>query len=146
MKKMVFLLLSVLLCGQLTACSEASTAAAESGQEVVMTEDPKRDAELLAARLAEIKAVIGKAEADQPAQCKIVGVGQKPCGGPATYLAYSTRDIDETAFLAQVAAYNELAKDFNQRSGMMSDCAIVPVPQVALVAGVCKIGTGADAL
>lgn len=146
MKKSLCLAISLLLLGQLTACSEALTAADEPSKEVVMTDDPKRDADLLATRLAEIKAVIGKAEADQPAQCKIVGVGQKPCGGPATYLAYSTRDLDETAFLAQVAAYNELAKAINQRTGMMSDCAIVPVPQVSLVAGVCKIGAGADAL
>ena len=116
-----------------------------ASEDKVATDLKTSDAEL-ATRLAEIKAMIGAAAADHSAQCKIVGVGQKPCGGPAFYLPYSTKDVDEAKLLSQIEAYNQLAKAHNERSGMMSDCAIVPVPQVALVGGFCKIGAGADAL
>lgn len=138
------------LLSLLGACSKAPPALASNPEEPVMAASEDKvvqasDAEL-ATRLAEIKAMIGAAAADHSAQCKVVGVGQKPCGGPAFYLPYSTKDVDEAKLLSQIEAYNQLAKAHNQRSGMMSDCAIVPVPQVALVGGFCKIGTGADAL
>jgi len=138
------------LLSLLAACSKAPPALASNPEEPVMAASEDKvvqasDAEL-ATRLAEIKAMIGAAAADHSAQCKVVGVGQKPCGGPAFYLPYSTKDVDEAKLLSQIEAYNQLAKAHNQRSGMMSDCAIVPVPQVALVGGFCKIGAGADAL
>ena len=137
----------------LAACSKAPPALASNPEEPVMaasedkvaTDLKTSDAEL-ATRLAEIKTMIGAAAADHSTQCKIVGVGQKPCGGPAFYLPYSTKDVDEAKLLSQIEAYNQLAKAHNERSGMMSDCSIVPVPQVALVGGFCKIGAGADAL
>lgn len=138
------------LLSLLAACSKAPPALASNPEEPVMAASEDKvvqasDAEL-ATRLAEIKAMIGAAAADHSAQCKVVGVGQKPCGGPAFYLPYSTKDVDEAKLLSQIEAYNQLAKAHNHRSGMMSDCAIVPVPQVALVGGFCKIGAGADAL
>ena len=153
MKTLRWLAVVPALLSLLAACSKAPPALASNPEEPVMvasedkvaTDLQTSDAEL-ATRLAEIKAMIGAAAADHSAQCKVVGVGQKPCGGPAFYLPYSTKDVDEAKLLSQIEAYNQLAKAHNQRSGMMSDCAIVPVPQVALVGGFCKIGTGADAL
>lgn len=142
------------LLSLLAACSKAPPALVSNPEEPVMaaSTEPQVSAALqtsdaeLAERLAEIKTMIGAAAADHSAQCKVVGVGQKPCGGPAFYLPYSTKDVDEAKLLSQIEAYNQLAKAHNQRRGMISDCAIVPVPQVALVGGFCKIGAGADAL
>lgn len=136
------------------ACSKVTPFIASNPEDAVMAAsiEPQVPAVVtdsaaeLASRLADIKAMIGVAAADYSAQCKVVGVGQKPCGGPAFYLPYSTKEVDEAQLLARIDAYNQLAKAHNQRSGMMSDCAIVPVPQVALVGGFCKIGAGADAL
>ncbi len=150
MKTLRWLAVVPALLSFLAACSKAPPALASNPEEPVMAASEDKvvqasDAEL-ATRLAEIKAMIGAAAADHSAQCKVVGVGQKPCGGPAFYLPYSTKDVDEAKLLSQIEAYNQLAKAHNQRSGMMSDCAIVPVPQVALVGGFCKIGAGADAL
>lgn len=139
---------SVALLSLLAACSKAPPALASKPEEPVMasSEEPQALAAELSTRLAEIKALIGAAAADYSAQCKVVGVGQKACGGPAFYLPYSIKDVDEAKLLSQIDAYNQLAKTHNQRSGMMSDCAIVPVPQVTLVGGFCKIGAAADAL
>lgn len=154
MKHLRWLVAAPALLSFLAACSKAPTALASNPQEPLMaaSTEPQVSAALqtsdaeLSTRLAQIKAMIGAAAADHSAQCKVVGVGQKPCGGPAFYLPYSTKDVDEAKLLAQIEAYNQLAKAHNQRSGMISDCAIVPVPQVALVGGFCKIGAGADAL
>ncbi len=92
---------------------------------------------------AEIKAMVGTAAASEPAQCKKVGFGHKPCGGPASYLIYSTQGLDETLLLQKVSRYNQLMQAEQQRLGLVSDCAVVPEPGVALVGGFCVAsGTG----
>ncbi|WP_157836268.1 hypothetical protein [Rheinheimera texasensis] len=96
-----------------------------------------------AALFAEIKAMVGTAAASEPAQCKKVGFGHKPCGGPASYLIYSTQGLDETSLLQKVSRYNQLMQAEQQRLGLVSDCAVVPEPGVALVGGFCVAsGTG----
>lgn len=86
---------------------------------------------------AEIKAMVGTAAASQPLQCKKTGLGHKPCGGPASYLIYSTQGLDEALLLQKVSRYNQLVQAEQQRLGLVSDCAIVPEPGVALVGGFC---------
>ncbi|MFD2791159.1 hypothetical protein [Arenibacter sp. H213] len=53
--------------------------------------------------------------------------GSKPCGGPNSYIAYSTK-IDVTLFLAKVEQYNSGVADYNRRNGIISDCAMVAKP------------------
>ncbi len=95
--------------------------------------------------LAEIKALVGSAAATEPAQCKKIGFGHKACGGPASYLIYSTQGLDEALLLQKVARYNQLDQAEQERQGMMSDCAVVPEPGVALVGGFCVASGNADA-
>lgn len=88
---------------------------------------------------ADILAMIGKAEADDIQQCRVIGFGHKPCGGPAEYIAYSTKGVNETVLQQRIARYNKAAEAENIRLGRMSDCAIVPEPSVSLVGGQCRI-------
>ena len=88
---------------------------------------------------AEVMALIGDASADSVQQCRVAGFGSKPCGGPASYVAYSVKDRNETTLLALIAKYNAAAKAENERLGLMSDCAIVPKPAVVLENGVCTL-------
>ena len=90
-----------------------------------------------AALYAEIKAMVGTAAASEPLQCKKTGLGHKPCGGPASYLIYSTLGLDEALLLQKVSRYNQLVQAEQERLGLVSDCAIVPEPGVALVGGFC---------
>lgn len=93
---------------------------------------------------AEIKAMVGTAAASEPAQCRKVGVGHKPCGGPASYLIYSTQGLDEALLLQKVSQYNQLMQAEQQRLGLVSDCAVVPEPGVALVGGFCVASGSGD--
>ncbi|SEA96337.1 hypothetical protein [Alkalimonas amylolytica] len=88
---------------------------------------------------ADILSMIGQAEADDVQQCRVIGFGHKPCGGPAEYIAYSTKGVNETVLQQKIASYNKAAEAENIRLGRMSDCAIVPEPAVSLVGGQCKI-------
>ncbi|GAB2908126.1 hypothetical protein [Rheinheimera gaetbuli] len=93
---------------------------------------------------AEIMALIGEARADSVQQCRVVGFGSKPCGGPASYIAVSVKDKNETVLMSLIEKYNAAAKAENERLGLMSDCAIVPKPAVVLENGVCTLKAAAD--
>lgn len=91
---------------------------------------------------SEILALIGDAQADNVEQCRVVGFGAKPCGGPAGYIAFSTKQKNESVIMALITKYNAAAKAENERLGLMSDCAVVPKPAVVLQDGVCTLQAG----
>lgn len=88
---------------------------------------------------AEIMAMIGEARADDVSQCRVVGFGHKPCGGPAEYITYSVKSSNEALLQQKINSYNKAAEAENIRLGRMSDCAIVPKPEVSLIGGQCKL-------
>lgn len=99
----------------------------------------------LPAMRAEIMALIGEAEADNVQQCRVVGFGSKPCGGPSSYIALSTKNGNESHIMALIGKYNAAVKSENERLGLMSDCAVVPKPVVVLENGVCTLKDSAEA-
>ena len=85
----------------------------------------------------EIKAMIEPPIASNLTQCRTIAFGAKGCGGPATYLIYSTARTDERRLRQLVNAYNRRAAERNERLGGISDCLFVSPPPVALVGGQC---------
>lgn len=55
-------------------------------------------------------------------------IGDKPCGGPAGYIAYSTQ-IDTMDFLDKVEAYTAAHRKYNMENGIVSDCSIEQKPE-----------------
>ena len=76
------------------------------------TEDPVLEEELDEAREA-VLALIGDASCDDEADCATVAFGDKPCGGPVTYLAYCTAGVDEAELLEAAEAYRQLEEEYN---------------------------------
>ncbi|WP_306522992.1 hypothetical protein [Rheinheimera sp.] len=126
----------------------AEAATAKAGEGNSMTEQHKitvgLDKTELKALYNDIQQMAGKAQANDVAQCRVVGVGAKACGGPQSYLVYSTLSGNETELLQKVERYNALMRMQNEQQGLMSDCAIVPEPGVVLVNGFCQAGPKAD--
>ncbi|NNK39562.1 MAG: hypothetical protein HKP45_02785 [Winogradskyella sp.] len=60
-------------------------------------------------------------------ECRSIAFGSKPCGGPWSYLVYST-SIDTLDLVDRVNDYNELEMTFNINCGAISDCAVVNPP------------------
>lgn len=135
-----------------TAVSEPVAATASETTKVAegntMTEQHKvtvgLDKAELKALYNDIVQLAGKAQATEVAQCRVVGVGAKACGGPQSYLVYSTLDGKEAELLKKVERYNALMRMQNEQQGLMSDCAMVPEPGVVLVNGFCQAGPKAD--
>lgn len=87
--------------------------------------------------MQQIQAEIGEASCDNAQQCKTVAIGHKACGGPESYLAYSTKGNKEAKVTSLAAAYAAERKASNVASGRMSTCSLVMDPGATCSAGKC---------
>lgn len=101
------------------------------------TSDEDADIRLLDQRKQEILDFVGTPACDEPGHCRYIPLGEKPCGGPWSYLIYSTANVDSAALAAMVTAYNEFNGLLNERYGWASDCSVPIPPVLDCVDGVC---------
>ena len=92
-----------------------------------------------AALWADIKAEVGDAACDGPAQCHSLAVGAKACGGPEAYVAWSSKRSDGKRLQALAGQHAAARKDENARSGMVSNCMAVPAPGASCQASRCTL-------
>jgi len=109
------LLFAVLACG---ACAQAA-------------DDTMPPASVAAgATLEQIDALIGDARCSADADCRVVGVGAKACGGPQSYRAWSAAQTDAQALQRLVDRYAAARAAEMRRQGVRSTCDMAPVPAV----------------
>jgi hypothetical protein len=89
--------------------------------------------------LERIHALVGKAGCTSDSQCQVLPIGAKPCGGPASHLAYSTASTDAAELKALAERYHGEQQASNQRSGMISNCQVMPTPVAACRANTCQL-------
>ena len=77
---------------------------------------------------ASLQQVIGSAVCDTDAQCRTVAIGNRACGGPEAYLAWSTRQTDPAAVLEAAARYNATQAAANPPGGRVSTCEFLSDP------------------
>ena len=82
---------------------------------------------------------IGPAACQADGECRTLPVGAKACGGPASWLAYSTRSSDGAQLLVWSDALAARQRQQQQARGQASTCSVVPDPGAACVAGRCTI-------
>jgi len=78
--------------------------------------------------VAKMDALIGTATCDSDAQCRSIGVGARPCGGPAGYRPWSTVQTDAAQLKAAADALAALDRAAAERDGLASDCRMRPDP------------------
>ena len=87
----------------------------------------------------EIDALIDTASCTESAECLSIAFGSKPCGGPWSYLVYST-SIDTDLLTSLVADYNNLEEAYNNNCDVVSDCMFVSPPsELSCEDGKCAI-------
>lgn len=77
------------------------------------------------------KQIVGLSESSpciSAGEWSFTAIGDKPCGGAAGYIAYSSQ-IDTMAFLASVETYNVAHRKYNVDNGIVSDCSVVQKPE-----------------
>ena len=98
--------------------------------------DGQSDEERLAELKQTIQEEVGK-RAERVEQCRTCAFGSKPCGGPQSYLVYSTASTDEARLKALVKEHNALEAKINREQGRTSECLFVPRPDTTLADGAC---------
>lgn len=89
--------------------------------------------------LAQIRALIGDAACTDASQCRTVGIGARPCGGPQAYLAWSTAKTDGAALAALAEKFKLEQEAVNAASGELSNCRFFPDPGASCRAGTCQL-------
>lgn len=84
--------------------------------------------------LIELRQLIGSASCSDDSQCRALAIGAKACGGPESYVAWSTVGTDAARLQALAHQYRDARQARNQRLGLISDCAVVPQPEVRCLA------------
>ncbi len=122
-----------LCCGALmlllSACQAQPAAAPAAGDE--------------AALLARIKVGIGDATCSSDAQCRSLAVGEKACGGPEQWWAWSTNSPQAAQLPAWAEKLTTLAKQRNATSGMVGNCRYQPDPGAVCQAQRCVLAVPA---
>lgn len=137
MRKLV--LLSLLACAACTTRADAP-ATPQAAQPAASAQAPaSASAPASGDTLGRIRQLIGKAACDADQQCQVLPVGARPCGGPASYLAWSSAATSGSELQALAERYRAEQQAANTRSGMVSDCRAIAPPAAACRAGACQL-------
>lgn len=71
------------------------------------------------------------------ADCALLAVGNKPCGGPEAYLAYSKNNTNVSKLEELGQQYSEQRKQYNKDNQVMGTCVMTPKPGVSCVRNQC---------
>jgi hypothetical protein len=95
------------------------------------------DAEAAAELRGRITLMIDAARCNNIVNCRVLGLGSRPCGGPEEYVAYSIWDtqVDEIRSLA--AEYNFLREEVDATDGKVGTCEVLPEPAVNCINARC---------
>ncbi len=119
----VFLAMGLVLPGCAQPRPEPASAATEAGL------------------LSQIRAEIGDAPCESDQQCKALAVGEKDCGGPEYWLAWSTARGNAKVLQAKTSELAALQRRRNEASGARSNCRYMGDPGSMCMASRCVLKT-----
>lgn len=90
---------------------------------------------------AEIFTLVATPFADHPDQCRALEFGVNACGGPASWLVYSTEVTDTDTLTQLVSDYNDIDAVYKSSVAAVSDCAELQQIQLTVRAGICAATT-----
>lgn len=92
-----------------------------------MVGSPEAESLLLERLYDEIDSLASSQPCYDPAKWHFTSIGEKPCGGPAGYIAYSA-EMDTVGFLNKVELYTERQRAYNVKWNAVSDCLFLTPP------------------
>lgn len=94
-----------------------------------------------AALQARLRSAIGDAACTDDAQCRTLAVGEKSCGGPEAWWAFSVTGAQAAQLPGWAAELTVLSRQRQQRSGMVGNCQYQPDPGAVCQARRCVLAT-----
>ncbi|WP_420454423.1 hypothetical protein [Rubrivirga sp.] len=92
------------------------------------------------AAVAALDAAIGDPTAGAVAACQVLAVGERACGGPASFVVASTETASMPDLLALVARIDALDRRANAQFQLASTCEVRMAPPAAVRDGRCVSG------
>lgn len=135
MRTLIPLLLALAACA---ACSAATPPARQAPANTQAA--PAATAEQPGDTLARIRALVGTPDCSSDAQCHTLALGARPCGGPESYLAWSSGKTRQAELQALAERYKEERRAANAADGRASTCQYMMDPGVVCRAGTCQLG------
>ncbi|MBH0058045.1 hypothetical protein I6F65_13855 [Pseudoalteromonas sp. SWXJZ94C] len=86
---------------------------------------------------SELNTLITDTQCDTNTQCKVSPVGSRACGGPSSYIVYSTKTTTEKEVSALSKKITMLESNYNEQKGMMSTCQHLTAPSTQCVENKC---------
>ena len=94
-----------------------------------------------AALQARLRNAIGDADCTGDAQCRTLAVGEKACGGPEAWWAFSVSSANAAQLPGWAAELTALARQRQQRGGIASNCQYQADPGAVCQARRCVLAT-----
>lgn len=116
--KQLFMIGAFLLLGMLSCTKE----------EAVIALTQEEEAKELQVLRSEIETKAQSISCTDAGDWTFTMIGEKACGGPTNYIAYSTQ-LDTVAFFASINKYTEAENVFNKKWGVFSDCSLEIAPK-----------------
>jgi hypothetical protein len=102
---------------------------------------PARPEAQPAGTLGQIRALIGNAACTETSQCHTLPIGARACGGPQSYLPWSSKQTSGDALRALGDRFKAEREAEIKAKGEMSDCRFIVDPGAVCRAGTCQVGT-----
>lgn len=125
----------------LAACAACTTSAAPQAGKASAVPAVSRDAQG-GDTLARIRALVGTPGCSSDDQCHTLAIGHRACGGPESYLAWSSEKTPQAELQALGERYKEERRAADAASGMASTCQFMADPGAVCRAGTCQLGAG----
>lgn len=87
----------------------------------------KQEADNLEQMFSEIESMAFSVDCNDSSEWTFTSYGDKACGGPVDYIAYST-NIDTALFLQKIEEHRIAQQKFNKKWGIISDCSLIVEP------------------
>jgi hypothetical protein len=71
-------------------------------------------------------------------ECRAGPVGDRPCGGPRTYIVYCARTTDSVALYRKLDELAEAERAYNRQQGLASTCEFRMPPRLVAGLGSCR--------
>lgn len=147
-KTVLALLVSVLLAGcQKEAQSDNQQQPTAETTQTSNTPQPKLElqeqkvAELTQEQLSDLKQQLDTLTADKScdnsSQCQVTAVGDRACGGPSSYLIFSTKHNNATTVTQLADKITAAEKAYNLKNQVMSICEHLTKPSAQCVENKC---------
>lgn len=86
---------------------------------------------------SEIAKLIGEANCRNIVNCRILGLGFRPCGGFEEYVAYSIWETKREDLEIKAMSYNFLREELVAAGQQMGTCEVLPEPRAACINSRC---------